>query len=52
MKFMIAVIIIIIAASNMCIAADWPMFRKDALHQASADEILQPPLREKWHYST
>ncbi|MBU1087072.1 MAG: PQQ-binding-like beta-propeller repeat protein [Candidatus Omnitrophica bacterium] len=47
-----ALILIVILCAVPAFAADWPMFRKDALHQANADELLQPPLREKWHFTT
>lgn len=33
-------------------AGDWPMFRHDPAHSGVADEIVEPPLKLVWDYST
>ncbi len=45
-------LVVLVASVSPAIAADWPMFRKDAVHSGySVDEAeLKPPLEAKWTF--
>jgi len=48
---LITIAAMMIAASTITTASDWPMFRSNAGNTGEATEIINLPLTEQWHSS-
>ncbi len=50
-KTAVITIVLFGMVSSPAYTGDWPMFRGNVLHNGNADELVQPPLKQKWQFN-